>query len=88
MELILFNTNTRIVIKKLIVKKNFILQSTIIRRNFIKLINGKSHKINIKNRTYYFFNDMINIEVFDSKFLKIDQNSCKNFGFTTLDTSQ
>ena len=49
---------------------------------------GKVTQINIKNRTYYFFNDMINIEVFDSKFLKIDQNSCKNFGFTTLDTSQ
>ena len=25
-------------------------------------------QINIKNRTYYFFNDMINIEEFDSNF--------------------
>ena len=28
----------------------------------------------IKNQTYYFFNDMINIEVFDSNLLKIDKN--------------
>ena len=44
---------------------------------------GKVTQINIKNRTYYFFNDMINIEVFDSKLLKIHQNSYKN-----LDKSQ
>ena len=25
-------------------------------------------QINIKNRTYYFFNDMVNIEGFDSNF--------------------
>ena len=29
--------------------------------------------INIKNWTYYFSNDMINIEDFDSSFLKIDK---------------
>ena len=34
--------------------------------------------MNIKNRTYYFFNDMINIEVFDSNILKIDIKSHKN----------
>ena len=27
--------------------------------------------INIKNQTYYFFNDMINIKNFDSNLLKI-----------------
>ena len=27
--------------------------------------------INIKNQTYYFFNDMINIKHFDSNLLKI-----------------
>ena len=32
----------------------------------------------IKNQTYYFFNDMINIEVFDSNLLKIDKKSYKN----------
>ena len=35
-------------------------------------------QINIKNRTYYFFNDMINIEDFDSNLLKIDKLSYKN----------
>ena len=34
--------------------------------------------INIKNPTYYFFNDMINNEVFDSNLLKIDKKSYKN----------
>ena len=34
--------------------------------------------INIKNRTYYFFNDRINIEDFDSNLLKIDKTSHKN----------
>ena len=33
---------------------------------------------NIKNRTYYFFNEIINIEFFDSNLLKIDKNSYKN----------
>ena len=35
-------------------------------------------QINIKNRTYYFFNDMINIKSFDSSLLKIDKKSYKN----------
>ena len=35
-------------------------------------------EINIKNRTYYFFNDMISIKDFDSGLIKIDNNSYKN----------
>ena len=38
----------------------------------------KVKKINIKNRTYYFFNDMINLKNFDTNFLKIDKKSYKN----------
>ena len=34
---------------------------------------GQIKEINIENRTYYFFNDMINIEGFDSNLLKIDK---------------
>ena len=30
-------------------------------------------QINIKNRTYYFFDDMINIKDFNSNILKIDK---------------
>ena len=37
-------------------------------------------QINIKSRTYYFFNDMINIEDFDPSLIKIDKKSYKNIG--------
>ena len=39
---------------------------------------GNIRHINIKNCTYYFFNDMINIKNFDSSLLKIDKKSYKN----------
>ena len=39
---------------------------------------GNIKQINIKNRTYYFFNDMINIEDFDLNLLKIDKKSYVN----------
>ena len=35
-------------------------------------------KINIKNRLYYFLNDMTNIKNFDSNLLSIDKISFKN----------
>ena len=35
-------------------------------------------QINIKNRTYYFFNDMININDFDSSLIKIGKKTYKN----------
>ena len=37
-------------------------------------------KINIKNRTYYFLNDMINIKDFDPSLIKIDKKSYENIG--------
>ena len=36
---------------------------------------GEIKKINIKNRTYYFYNDQINLKDFDAKLLKIDKNN-------------
>ena len=39
---------------------------------------GNLKQIKIKNRKYYFFNDMINIKNFDSSLLKIDKKSYKN----------
>ena len=39
---------------------------------------GNSKQINIKNRTYYFHNDIINIEEFNSSLLKIDKKSYKD----------
>ena len=41
---------------------------------------GVVKQINIKNRTYYFYNDIINLKDFESKLLKIDKKSCKNTG--------
>ena len=37
-------------------------------------------QIDIKNRTYYFYNDMVNIKTFDSNLLKIDKTSYKDIG--------
>ena len=39
---------------------------------------GSIKEINIKNRTYYFFDDMINIKYFHSNLLKIDKKLYKN----------
>ena len=39
---------------------------------------GNTKQINIKNRTYYFYNDLINIKDFDSSLLKLDKKSFKN----------
>ena len=33
---------------------------------------------NMKNRTYYFFNDIIHIKNFDSNNIKIDERSYRN----------
>ena len=49
---------------------------------------GNIKHINIKNRTCYFFNDMINIKDSDSRLLKIYKNHTKTLVFATLDTSQ
>ena len=38
---------------------------------------GKVKQIEIKNRTYYFYNDMINLKNFDSNLLKIDKKHYK-----------
>ena len=38
----------------------------------------KTKEVNIKNRTYYFYSDIIDIEIFDSNMLKLDKTSYKN----------
>ena len=38
---------------------------------------GKVKQINIKNRTYYFYNDMINLRNVDLNLLKIDKKHYK-----------
>ena len=39
---------------------------------------GKVKQIEIKNRTYYLYNDIINIEEFNSSLLKIEKKSYKD----------
>ena len=46
-------------------------------------------QIDIKNRTYYFYNDMVDLKKFDSNLLKIDKKSYKdiaicNIGYITI----
>ena len=41
-------------------------------------------QIDIKNRTYYFYNDIIDVKNFDARLLKIDKKSCKNIGIYNI----
>ena len=41
---------------------------------------GEVKQINIKNRTYYFYNDQINLKDFDASLLKVDKEDHKEIG--------
>ena len=50
---------------------------------------GTVKQIDIKNKTFYFYNNMIDIKKFDSDLLKIDKKSYKdiciyNIGYITF----
>ena len=45
-------------------------------------------QINIKNRTYYFYNDTIDLKQFDATLLKIDKNQLKALLVTTFNILQ
>ena len=50
---------------------------------------GSIKQINIKNQTYYFYNDIIDLQTFDSNNLKLDKKSYKNLdiyniGYVTI----
>ena len=45
---------------------------------------GEIKQINIKNRTYYFYNDIIDLKNFDARLLKIDKKSYKNIGIYNI----
>ena len=47
-------------------------------------IMGNMKPINIKNWTYYFFNDMINIKDFNLSLIKIEKKSYKNIGIYNI----
>ena len=45
---------------------------------------GTVKQIDIKNWTYHFYNDMINIKIFVSDLLKIDKKSYKDIGIYNI----
>ena len=45
---------------------------------------GTVKKINIRNRTHYFYNNVIDLENFDSSLLKLDKKSYKDIGIKTM----
>ena len=45
---------------------------------------GKIRQINIKNRTYYFYNDQIDLKDFDARLLKIDKKIVTRLIFIIL----
>ena len=50
---------------------------------------GTIKEINIKNQTYYFYNDFIDLKIFDSQNLKLDKKTYKdldifNIGYVTI----
>ena len=49
---------------------------------------GKVKQVNIKNRTYYFYNDQINLKDFDARLLKVDKKDYKEIdiyiGYVTV----
>ena len=55
-------------------------------------MSNKVKDISIKNHTYYFFDDILNIKNFDSNNIKIDKKSYKNIlvyyiGYETMKDS-
>ena len=45
---------------------------------------GEVKQIEIKNRTYYLYNDMTNLKNFEQNLLNIDKNSYKNIGIYNI----
>ena len=45
---------------------------------------GEVKQIDIKNWTYYFYNDIIDLKDFDARLLKIDKKSYKNIGIYNI----
>ena len=49
---------------------------------------GEVTQINIKNRKYYFYNDMMNINNFEPNLLKLKKSDIKTSVFATMDILQ
>ena len=78
--LILFTINTWIVIKKNASKcYDYVYQT----ENY-QYKMGEVKQMNIKNRTYYFYNDIIDIKNFNARSLKLDKKSYKDIGIYNI----
>ena len=66
-------------IKQKIINNNKCLKTLIALQRINRIL-----KINIKKRTYYFYNDIIDLENFESNLLKIDKESQKNIGIYNI----
>ena len=53
-------------------------------KNYQPYKMGTVKQMNIKNLTYYFYNDMINIKNFDPILIKIDRKSYKDIGISNI----
>ena len=65
----------------LVLKKNMLFVLSLVpapKQQFNELINEKSQTNRIKYRTYYFYNDIINNEEFDSNLPKIEKKSYRD----------
>ena len=45
---------------------------------------GEAKQINIKNRTHYFYNDIIDLKDFDAELSKIDKKDYKNLDICNI----
>ena len=64
-------------------KENVSIYDCLSNKKVFIIKNGNS-KTNIKNRTYYCYNDMINIKIFEPNLLKIDRKLYKNIGIYNI----
>ena len=48
---------------------------------------GEVKQINVKNRTYYFYNDIIDLDEFDGSKIKVDKNFLMTLIFIILDVN-
>ena len=68
----------------LVLSLALVLNGIVLKQKFNELINGKSQTY--KKRTYYFYNNIINIEEFNSNLLKIEKKLYKDIdiGYITI----
>ena len=66
-------------------KENIFIYDVYQAKNYLSYKMGDVKQINIKNRTCYFYNNMINLKKFEPNLFKIDRKSCKNIDIYNID---